>query len=364
METLIAAAVVVAAAPAAEDTRPRFRVLLLAAGQGGAPIVDAVALRLPDLSVKTSWDLQGSKRPEDHVFAEVRRDADVLTLRVVLADGQAFLRPIEVDTDQPRALATTLANLLWAVEHGHVAPDETDQPMPATEPDPEPEPDPDPDPDPVSDPDPVPEPDRTRRLRSADKEPAASPPTWTVGPVLAPGILFALGPPSSGGAVAAGGPTFGVDVRSPKGLLVMGQVRPAWRLRGNTAVGRVGIAAGVGYHLRRGPFVLTTGAMIGLEPWWINDGGDRSGPRSIGAPPVLLVAGLRATPGAAIDVRRGPLRLVTFGLRVDAWGGLAFDDGAHVPGVERDGDDLFRLGGFELWFGPEVALHFAVDKSR
>lgn len=369
----------VAAPPA---PRGRFAALALRVdGPGLEDLSAALRLRLPQTAIGPELPpgCEGSPCPEapEHAFAYVRSGLPTSTrhaIGVITSDGRAFFREVDTGADPPaRVLASVLANLIRSIEQGAVAPDRTDVPLPARGeapllPGEEPPTQEVPVPEPPAEATPeeaVPEDIPTREVPKgpasvpADRSPPPPRPRWEIS--LAPrlDVGLSLGPPRFGVILAAAGGGVALDVRSPGGGLVGGEVRVLGGLRNGHVLARVRLAVMGGYALRRGPFELITALGVSIEPWWVTPAADLAEVR--GAMRPLFGGHLRVAPGLHVPLSRGPLRGLRVGPRLELAGSFLVDDGARVAGVSLAGDSrtrLFRLGGLELHAGLELALWF------
>jgi hypothetical protein len=334
--------------PAAEtpaDATTRIRVAILRS-DGFAPQAElerAIRLRLPGVTLVSDGEAapvaeQGSLR----AFIDLRRDNAELLLTLILADGRAYLRPLELDADAPaRPVASALANLVAAIEDDSVVPDKQDVPLPAALLAPPPEPVPKDIPVPAPEPAPAP--------------PPSPAPPWQLGPLLYPSLGLGLARPGLRGA----GLGLGLDARAPSGLLITADLRWLTLALAPYRLDRLRIALGLGYALRRGGFELPAAAMLSVETWRVGDGhGKVPLSSSAGAPHPLLGLGLRLAPGYSAAVGRAGARL-RVGVRVELWG-----SGLAGPGLRRPVLDLpankTSLAGLELNLGLEIGLWLPV----
>jgi hypothetical protein len=130
---------------------------------------------------------------------------------------------------------------------------------------------------------------------------------------------------------------------------------------------RLHAGLGLGYAWRGAHAELVLATTTSITAWLVSSEG-RTEPithldsGTAGRPP-LLGFGLRVSPGYRIELRRGALRAVRLGPRVEVSGGFVTSSPPRVAGlVSRTGDELFRLGGAEVYTGAELTLWFAVTK--
>ncbi len=338
------------AEPAAEGpTAARIRVAILRS-DGFAPQAElerAIRLRLPGVTLVSDGEAaptatEGSLR----AFIDLRRNDTELLLTLILADGRAYLRPLELDADAPaRPIASALANLVAAIEDDTAVPDKKDVPVPAAllAPPPEPVPKDIPKPAPELPPPPPQEPARP----------------WNLGPLLYPSLGLGLARSGLRGA----GLGLGLDARAPSGLLLTADLRWLTRALEPFRLDRLRIALGIGYALRRGGFDLPAAAMVSVETWRVGDGHGKLPLSSSAGPPTPLIGiGLRLAPGYSAPVGHAGARL-RVGVRVELWG-----SGLAGPGLRRPVLDLpankTSLGGLELNLGLEVGLWLPVGPGQ
>jgi hypothetical protein len=335
---------------------PRISVAILRADDlDHAALTRAIQLRSPALTIVRVGDeappvVDGELR----VYIEVRRaDAVHVDLTLILADGRAYLRRVDADAEAPaRPIAGALANLIAGIEDDSVAPDREDAPVPealvAT-----------PAPPPTK---PEPKPTPPQKPQPAPVQPTEDPPRWQLGPTLRLGATLGLARLDPG--FHGLGPGGGLDIRSPRGLLLALDLQHLTRPLGATSLGRTRVAIGVGYALRRGSFELPLALLLGVEPWRLRDDHGTVRLESMEGPPEpLLGLGLRLSPGVSARIARSAR--IRVGLRLDLWasgqpakGGLRPPE-LHIPDGPRVG-----LGSAELHLGLEIGLWFSVGKPR
>ena len=351
-----------AAAEPADDLpareAPRISVAILHAEDlDHAALIRAIQLRSPTLTVVVAGeDAPSPAEGTLRAYIDVHRaDAVHVDLTLILADGRAYLRRVDVELESTaRPIAGALANLIAGIEDDSVAPDRKDAPVPEAlvAPPPAATPEPEPAPKPTSAP-----------VEPAPPPPDDDPPRWQLGPTLRLGATLGIAPPHPG--FHGVGPGGSLDVRSPRGLLLALDLQFLVRPLGPYSVHRTRVALGVGYALRRNSFELPVAALLYVEPWRLRD--DRGTVRldSMDGPPKpLLGAGIRLSPGFSARVR-GTTR-VRVGLRLDLLtSGLPVKDGGLRPAELRlDNAPPTTLGGAELHLGLEIGLWFGVGKPR
>lgn len=309
----------------------------------------AIHLRLPALPlVEAGAGAPPATAGSLRAFIELRRLGPTrLELSLILADGRAYLRDLEVDADAPaRPAASALANLIAAIEDDAVAPDRSDVPLPPALLPQEPAP--------AS---PVP--------AASCPEPAPAPPPppppaprWELGPSLRAGAGLGL---TGSAGLRGGGLGLGLDARAPSGLLLALDLRGLTRALQQLQVQRLRVALGLGYGLRRGRFELPVAALLGVEPWRV--AGDRGAVplrSELGRPRPLIGLGLRLAPGLRAALGRSGAQLRA-GLRAELW-----TSGEAAPGLPRPELRVppvaLGLGGLELQLGLELGLWFPVGR--
>lgn len=326
-----------------------------------AELLDGLQLRSPQRTIAVPpWPTDPRQRFGLFAVATVELGAQGLSITVVLSDGRAYYRTLPARAQgAPRLAASTVANLLAAIEEDELPPDEEDVPLP-TEPgselesEPEPEPEPEPRPDEEPEPKPKPEPK----------------PPLELGIVLAGAVGVALGPPDPSG-FAGGGAIVGGDLRLPAAAIVSLAVRSHWHRAGGLTVGRTRISVGAGYAWRRGRFELRSVVAVDVEPWGVRRGGERE--------PVSQAAGasrrrwaqlgghLRLVP--AFVIPRGSAGAFRVGPRVEL-GGSALAQAAGVARLVVTDDAgarsvVGRVGGLELTAGLELGWSWSLpSRSR
>jgi hypothetical protein len=312
-----------------------------------------IALRMPELRVRA---LDGTPPIEPYLYIQARREAGkVHRIAIIFSDGRAFYEHLDVgDAGSPeRVLASAIANLLFSIESGAVEPDQhgVQTPLHEREAQPPPEPTPEPEPTPIE-----PEP-----------EPQGRDGALELGMTLGLGQATGLGAPRFADAHLGWFGALELQLRTRGGLFAALEFRPGGTSSDAYRLTRLHTGLGLGYAWR-GPhveFVIATTASIGA---WLVSSEGRAEPvthidsGTVGRPP-LLGFGLRLSPGYRVELRRGSLRALRIGPRIEASGAFVTSPAPRVAGLQsRAGDELFRLGGVELYAGIELALWFTVTK--
>lgn len=358
-----ASAVAFESAPSARaQAQPIEAILLRPEGVDAAALLDALQLRSPQRTLAIPpWPSRPSERFELFAVASVRHEGTALEITVVLSDGRAYYRTLQAEAD-PRVAASTVANLVAAIEEDALPPDEEDVPLPPEQVEPEPEPEPKPEPavavEPVLEPEPEPEPEL----------PGPPPRPLELESILAGTGTVALGPPTPGG-FGGGGATGGLELRWPGGALVSLAVRSQWHQPQPLTVGRTRISVGGGHAWRRGRVELRTVAAIDVEPWGVRrastrqevaypDGQRRALGVQLGAH-LRLVPSLRLALGPRLHARVGP-RLEVAGSMLAQAAGVA----RLVVADQPSGEPVARVGGLELSAGLELGLAWDLPPRR
>jgi hypothetical protein len=346
------------AAPRAKGQPVRAVLLRPPAQIDATTLLEALQLRSPQRTLAVPpWPDAPADRFGLYAVATVGLQGDAVAVTLVLSDGRAYYRTLEASPDDaPRLAASTIANLLAAIEEDELPPDEEDVPLP-----PEQEPAPEPTP---------PEPKATppKPAPKATPQPRPPEPRFLELEAIAAGTAgVALGPPSPGG-FAGGGGLLGLELRWPTGALVSLTGRSHWHRPEPLTVGRTRISLGGGYAWRRGRFELRTVLALDVEPWGVRRDGRRE--------PVLYPDGqrrdrglqlgghLRLSPswrvplGSALALRVGPRVELAGGALAQAAGvaRLLVADAAGQPSM------VARVGGLELSAGLELGLAWSLPR--
>jgi hypothetical protein len=325
----------------------------------GHALETEIAMRMPELRVRS---LDGTPPAEPFVYIQARRETGkVHRIAIIFSDGRAFYEHLDVgEAGSPeRVLASAIANLLFSIESGTVEPDQHGVETPLTSPR-EPVPVPEPQPEPVPVPEPEPQPEDPPPRRDKTLEMAMS---------LGLGQATALGAPRFADAHLGWSGSLGVQLRTRDGLYAALEFRPGGAYEDAYRLTRLQTGLALGYAWRGAHMELVFATTASVTAWLVSSESRTelvthidSG--TIGRPP-LLAFGLRVAPGYRIELQRGLLRAVRLGPRIEATGGFVTSSPPRVAGLQsRAGDELFRLGGVEVYTGAELTLWFAVTKPR
>ncbi len=353
-----------ASADASEQVRgqPVEAVLLRARDVDGATLLDALELRSPqrELSIPP-WPSDARTRYALFAVATIEQVGESLTVTVVLSDGRAYYRTLPSSpTGAPREAASTVANLLAAIEEDELPPDEEDVPLP-----PEQEPDPQAEVKPEPPTEVKPEPPTEVKPKPKPETPPAE-----LEAIGAGTIGIAVGPPDPAGFVGGGG-GLGLELRLPAAAVISLAVRSHWHRVDGLTVGRTRISVGGGYAWRRGRFELRSVVGLDVEPWTVRregvrqpvaypDGQEREFGVQLGGH-LRLVPSLRVPLGETVALRVGP--------RIELSGSaLAQDAGvARLLVPSSDGGTpsvATRVGGLELMVGLELGVAWSLPRRR
>ncbi len=324
--------------------------ILRAEGFDRAELVRALQLRLPTLTILAAADeappaADGSLR----AFIELHRASPTqIQLTLILADGRAYLRDLEVDADAPaRPAASALANLVAGIEDDTAVPDKKDVPLPPALVAPAPQPVPA-----ASCP-------ACETCPACPGPPPPPPPRWELAPMLRGGASLGL---TRIAGLRGAGFGLGLDARAPSGLLLGLDLQATTRVVDRFQVQRLRVAVAVGYALRRGAFELPLAVLLGVEPWRLaSDVGAVKISSHAGRPGALLGLGLRLSPGfiAPLGTRGARLRA---GLRVELWASGEPAGGLRRPEIHLPSGGATSLGGAELHLGLELGVWIPAGK--
>ena len=346
--------------PAPGDTRPGpvvsrvpattdIGVAVLRAEGFGEPdeLERAISLRLPDLTLVAFGEpVPPAEDGSLRAFIELEHQGTTVRLRLILADGRAYLRELEVDADAAvRPAASALANLVAAIEDDTAVPDQENVEVPEVLA-------------PAPEPTPKPVPKDRPKLTPVAPSPAPPGPRWQLGPTLRIGASLGLAPPGLRGAGAG----LGLDARHPSGLLLALDLQWLTRAVDRFHLQRLRVALGLGYALRRGGFELPVAALVAVEPWWLGEDGRRVPLRTLNgvSPAPLIGIGLRLSPGYTASIGDHGARL-RVGARVELWGSGQLGPGLRRPELRLPTGPA-HLGGVELQLGLEVGVWLPVGR--
>lgn len=343
-----------------------------------APVVDQLALRMPNVDLRVEWSLDerdGLSGEQAFVNVEPSPVAGV-RIEVITGDGRAYLRDVDVALDDPRLLSTDMVSLLTAIRSDTVEATKTDVALPTSseqavveaaveevvaplrgvEPEAvEPE---------AVEPGPI-EPPPDPIVRTVEVPPAPFEGTEIV-VRLAPALLVQPPAPDFAEPLAGAGGVFGVGARWRTGLGVMGELQYLTLADGETRLHRVNLHVGVGYAWRRGAFELPVRAGPTLHLYRLIDQRAAVDLGGLGSSAVGLGGAVSVAPGWLVHpLRTGPVSAVRVGGSLALQGSATFDEGGagSVAGY-LDGDTpLYRAGGLDLLLGFDVAVYFGLGRA-
>ena len=363
--SLLAATLVATApevpAPPADDAAVQpdaIAVLVVDAVSIDAALVEELALRLrwrELVATDVLLDVPASR------FAWVGVEwlaGDRARLRLVISDGRAYSRLVEAPAQQlHRAVAGVLANMLDAIEHGEIEPEEVGVAVPL------PAPKPTPTPTPPTEPAAAPaRPSEVARAIEATQR-------WELGPFIAGVAVLGVGPPTDLDGFVGAGAALGLDARPRSGGLAAMALRVLTHANDELRIVRVRVALAGGYVLRRRAFELTARAGASVEPVILRDGGSvpdlrkPSGGAVASAPLVGVLAGL--APAYVLRAQRRPLALrLALELELAASMEARSPPGAirYVDAIPATPVPLVRAGGVELALGLAIGGWFGVAR--
>jgi hypothetical protein len=244
-----------------------------------------------------------------------------------------------------RVVASTLANLIFSIQQGTVAPDQEDASIPPVEV-PEPPPPGDPEPDAPTKPTEPTEPTRAPSLEVA------------VTPGL--GYALALGPPRHGDVYLGAGGGVGIELRTARGVHAFADFRALGRTVDQFRITRLRAAIGAGFAWRHDRLELVTDLGIAVEPWVVSstDGIEPvTHDDGVSGRPPLLSAFIRLSPGYRVSLDAGAIKGLRIGPRVDVAAGFVPTADPRPAGLsDVEGRELLRLGGAELTTAIELAV--------
>lgn len=309
-------------------------------------IEEALALRLMGRSIEAA-------RPPfiapDRAHAWVTASEvgpEALTLRIIVSDGRLFERRLQAAPDQrARVVAGAVANMIDAIEHNRLAPEQTGVEAPSTKAVPsESEPEAA-----AMHPEAGPPAEDAPEVSPPAPEPIdEAPPRWSLGSAVGPAITLGLGPPTGSGAVTGMGAQLAVSALHVGGLAAWLDIRAvSWR--DEVRVTQVRFAPALAHAWRPGRFELW--GVVGPTISAVRIGAPLVDGTGSPRPAAPLIGGRAALRPALVLYRRDQLRLV-LGLEVEA--SVAAEARAPLGAIavtRRDGTQLrpiARAGGFEL----------------
>lgn len=191
---------------------------------------------------------------------------------------------------------------------------------------------------------------------------------WRLGFGLAPELALGVWP-TFGTVITGGGGTLEFRARAPKGALLLA----GGRVMGNKAIGlgllrgRAHVIAGYSWRPKAKRVEIDLAGGGSFEMWWVRlDGASQEPTRGDqrGAPP-LIGALLRLAAARLFPVGRADVRV---GGRLEVAASAAPDQGIRVPGVVRLGlvhpDEAFKVGGVEIMLGLDFAATWPIPQRR
>jgi hypothetical protein len=269
-------------------------------------------------------------------------------LQFIVSDGRAYRRRVDaIGDDTARAIASTIANTVAAIEAGRVEPEATGVPLPtppakeATPPEPEPAP---------------PDPPAPPAAKTTAPPPAPEPAAW-IGVGLGGVAAFGVGPPTDVQGFVGGGGLGLVRFLHRTGATAALQVRGLVMPRDGVLLSRLRIAATGGWVWRPNRFDLVTEAGVTVEPLWVGSSFELTPPSGTARSPAPLVGGrLAVSPGYTVWSRdRTALRL---GLELDLAESVEARSPAGAVQILRGATPFMRAGGFEMAIAIALELRF------
>jgi hypothetical protein len=312
----------------------------------GMPQLDEVErglqLRIDGRGIVRSDRVRPPRDGELFAYIELAQvQAEAAELALILSDGRAYRRRILAPAaERPRELATSIANLVAAIEEDTVAPDARDVPLP----------------------------EPLRAVVSPEVPPPPVPPTvprrewgWSArGEVIA-----AAGPPSPQGLAAAGG-SMAVTMRWRACATFGAGLRAAGLQRRGWGLARVRVDLTGGWTWRRPAFELAVAAGVSLEPWLLVRHGATLSLADARRKAPLLGGLVRVAPRWFRPLAHD--RALVIGPVLELAGAaMPTRDGGVVRVRERVGTDVrdvFRLGGLEIIAGLELGLWLPAPRAE
>lgn len=339
-----------------------------------AALLTALAMRVPQLEIRTQWNKQDAQTRVGTIFLDIHlarrgtQSGALILVDIVLRDGRAYRRQLNASPDDARIIASFVSNLLLSIEEQAVEADREGVEIPETSA----------------------QLDVARVVEKLDTDQPAAPLVpaqpkvhetpevpkaatrwlpWELNVGVTGQLHLAAGPPSFADTVGGGGASVVVSMRKDNGLLFDFDLRFLGEGKTGASMLRVRGALGAGYEWRRGAFALPTSLAYTLEGYRVDYGNAPITALDLSAPPLLNGLRLRSSPTARIPLDRGPLRTLRIGVRGELAGSFGIDDGPRVLGIRRGeaetgNDELFRLGGLELGIGIEIGADFGLRRPE
>ncbi len=328
--------------------------ILDAGGMDANALQTSLASRLPNAAILPFSDVAFERvRESRFAYVRVNLDGELARVTIVLSDGRAYERAVTTPPGlELRAVATTIANTMVAIEQERLPADRVNEPIPRPPDEPPDEPAREP---PEELPEPTPEPE------VPEEAPAPSPvtPRTQLGLGLMGGPVVGLAPAQAAG-LAAGGGELRASLRWPTGPVAAVGIRVVGQRGDDAGLLRTRIALGGGYALRRERLEVVFGAAATVEPWWIAGGtfGGNDAARARRSP---LLGGMGWTSVGYLAGSVGGVQT-----RIGAFaelGSSVVPSGTAARVVRGDPtatEAVFTLGGVELSAGLDVAVWFSL----
>jgi hypothetical protein len=317
-------------------------IVIDARGELPVDLREEVQLRLGRRSIE--WVHAGMTAPTgSSIWVVIEAGA----LQFIVSDGRAYRRSIEsTEADAARAIASTIANTVAAIEAGRVEPEATGVPLPTppaketTQTKPEPAP-------PETPPPPA---------KTIAPPPPPQPLAW-IGIGLGGVAAFGVGPPSDVQGFVGGGGLGLFRFLHRTGATAALQVRGLAMPRDGVLLSRLRISASGGWVWRPNRFDLVTEAGVTVEPIWIASSFELAPPTGAARSPAPLVGGrLAVSPGYTVWSRdRTALRL---GLELDLAESVEARSPTGAVQILRGPTPFMRAGGFEIAIAIALELRF------
>lgn len=340
--------------PAQAESEKFDLALVRSEGLDAGSLRSELALRLPELDLRPH-EAAGEigERDAPYLYLEAQKSGPTTyRIAIIISDGRGYYDDVETGdaVAAERVVGSTIANLVFSIEQGSVDPDRDDATIPPSEEPTTPEPKPEPT---QTEPEPEPQPPDAPRLE--------------IGVGLGGGLATAVGPPRFADGHLGFGGGVGLELRTRGGFWAYADFRTIGRSHLEHRLTRLRGGLGAGYAWRSENLEIAMALGLAVEPWLVSsDSGlapvSRNG--TSGRPPLLSWA-LRLSPGYLIESQRPALKAMRIGPRIDLGSGFVVSDGVVVAGLEtRDGQELFRIGGVEMYTGLELTMWFSRPSAR